>query len=197
VSRWRSSTLRETLLVVAGVPVTWRVCHARKQEFTHAAGTVPGMFGGPDQITVERFIPAPAEAIFDLLADPASHVDIDGSGTVQEARSGRRRLALGDSFGMDMQLGVSYSTRNVVVEFEENRLIAWQTLAAMPLSLVMTGRTWRYELEPVDGGTVVRETWDISTERWPSRPAVRRMAGSTKTNMERTLERMEELLART
>ena len=23
---------------------------------------------------------------------------------------------------------------------------------------------WRYELEPVDGGTLVRETWDISRE---------------------------------
>jgi hypothetical protein len=150
---------------------------------------------GPDHVTVERVIPAEAADIFDLLVDPARHVEIDGSGTVQEARSGGRRLGLGDSFGMDMRIGVAYSTRNVVVEFEENRRIAWRTMASGLVGWFVAGRTWRYELEPVDGGTRVRETWDISTERLPSRFAVGRMADSTRTNMERTLERIEERLA--
>ena len=35
--------------------------------------------------TFERVIPAPASAIFDLLADPHRHAKIDGSGTVHEA----------------------------------------------------------------------------------------------------------------
>lgn len=149
-----------------------------------------------DAITVERLIPAPAEEIFDLLVDPGRHSEIDGSGTVQQARSGGRRLRLGDSFGMNMKLGVPYSTRNVVVDLEENRRIAWQTLAPSPLDKLGTGRTWRYELEPVDGGTLVRETWDISTERWTTRPAVRRMGPGTRRNMERTLERIEVVLTR-
>ena len=34
-------------------------------------------------MSVERVIPAPADKIFDLLVDPARHLDIDGSGTVQ------------------------------------------------------------------------------------------------------------------
>ena len=38
-----------------------------------------------DVVTVERVIPAPPEAIFDLIADPARHHDIDGSGTVSIA----------------------------------------------------------------------------------------------------------------
>ncbi|KGN40695.1 SRPBCC family protein [Knoellia aerolata] len=147
-----------------------------------------------DRVSVERLIAAPADKIFDLLVDPARHLDIDGSGTVQRARSGGRRLRLGDTFGMDMKLGASYSTRNEVVELDEDRRIAWRTLAPFPLNHLFTGRTWRYELEPVDGGTLVRETWDISTEAWPGRPAVRRMAGSTKRNMERTLARIEELV---
>jgi hypothetical protein len=150
---------------------------------------------GPDSVTVERVIPAPAADIFDLLVDPARHVEIDGSGTVQEARSGGRRLGLGDAFGMDMKIGVAYSTRNVVVEFDENRRIAWRTMASGPVGWFVAGRTWRYELEPVDGGTRVRETWDISTERLPSRFAVGRMADATRANMERTLERIEERLA--
>ena len=49
----------------------------------------------PKPVTVERIIPAPAEKIFDLLADPAGHARIDGSGTVTAARSGGRRLANG------------------------------------------------------------------------------------------------------
>lgn len=147
-----------------------------------------------DRVSVERVIPAPADKIFDLLVDPARHLDIDGSGTVQGARSGGRRLTLGDAFGMDMKLGAKYSTRNEVVELEEDRRIAWRTLAPFPLNRLVTGRTWRYELEPVEGGTLVRETWDISTEAWLGRPAVRRMAGSTKRNMERTLERIEEIV---
>ena len=115
-----------------------------------------------DVITVQRLVPAPAEPIFDLLADPAGHAEIDGGGTVKGARSGGRRLALGDRFGMDMHLGVAYSTRNTVVELEENRRIAWQTTAGGPLGNVLGGRIWRYELEPVEGGTLV--TRDVGPE---------------------------------
>ena len=149
-----------------------------------------------EHVTVQRLIPAPAEAIFDLLADPGRHHEIDGSGTIVGARSaGERRLALGDSFGMDMDWGVNYATKNVVVEFEENRRIAWQTLAPKPLSYVLTGRIWRYELEPVEGGTIVRETWDTRQEALPSRYVVRAtMTDLTRRNMEKTLERIEEIV---
>jgi uncharacterized protein YndB with AHSA1/START domain len=149
-----------------------------------------------EQVTVQRLIPAPAEAIFDLLADPGRHHEIDGSGTIVGARSaGERRLALGDSFGMDMDWGVNYATKNVVVEFEENRRIAWQTLAPKPLSYVLTGRIWRYELEPVEGGTIVRETWDTRQEALPSRYVVRAtLTDLTRRNMEKTLKRIEEVV---
>ena len=149
-----------------------------------------------EQVTVQRLIPAPAEAIFDLMADPGRHHEIDGSGTIVGARSaGERRLALGDSFGMDMDWGVNYATKNVVVEFEENRRIAWQTLAPKPLSYVLTGRIWRYELEPVEGGTIVRETWDTRQEALPSRYVVRAtLTDLTRRNMEKTLQRIEDVV---
>ena len=71
---------------------------------------------------------------------------------------------------------------STVVEFEQDRRLAWQTLPPYPLvQKVAGGRIWRYELEPVEGGTLVRESWDISKEgvahqadgadRPPSRPA--------------------------
>lgn len=149
-----------------------------------------------ETISVRRVIPSPPGPIFDLLADPAGHAAIDGGGSVRSARSGGRRLALGDRFGMDMKLGVAYSTRNTVVEFEDDRLIAWQTTAGGALGSMIGGRIWRYELEPVDGGTLVTESWDLSQENRMSKPVVKRaMASTTAKNMEATLERIEQLVS--
>ncbi len=53
------------------------------------------------------------------------------------------------------------------------------------------GRIWRYDLEPVEGGTLVTETWDISEEVPTSKPFVRGLAGMTRRNMEATLARIE------
>lgn len=142
--------------------------------------------------SVERLIPAPPERIFDLLADPARHPDIDGSGTVVGAKEGSRRLALGDTFGMDMKIGRAYSMVSTVIEFEENRRIAWQSRSPKGRG---GGRIWRYELEPADGGTRVRETWDISQETGPFRPLVRLGRGRTAKNMRATLAKIEQLTA--
>jgi len=148
-----------------------------------------------DVLSVQRLIPSPPEPIFDLLVDPAGHSEIDGGGTVKGARSGGRRLVLGDRFGMDMKLGVAYSTRNTVIELEENRRIAWQTTASGPAGSLLGGRIWRYVLEPVDGGTLVTESWDLTQERVTSKFVVKAtMTDATKRNMERTLARIEELV---
>lgn len=150
-----------------------------------------------NSVRVQRTVPAPPEAIFDLLADPSRHHELDGSGTVVGARrDDSRRLSLGDSFGMDMNWKVRYATRNVVTEFVDDRVIAWRTLAGSSLiRKVVTGRTWRYELTPTDGGTLVTETWDISTEAPLGRVLVRRIADLTRRNMEATLARIEQVVA--
>lgn len=147
-----------------------------------------------DVETVERMIPAPPEAIFGLLVDPRRHRDIDGSGSVREAKGEPERLALGSSFGMSMRIGIPYSMVNRVVEFEENRRIAWQTHGPTPLGHLVAGRIWRYELEPTAGGTLVRESWDISKESPLTKPIVRRAASETRTNMAATLAHIEELV---
>ena len=147
----------------------------------------------PDVETVERVIPAPPEKIFDLLADPRRHRDIDGSGSVREAKNCPERLSLGATFGMSMKLGIPYSMVNEVIEFEEGRRIAWQPRPPGRLGSRMGGgRIWRYELEPVEGGTRVRESWDISQEKIKAivRPARKRTVNA----MEATLARIEELV---
>ncbi len=147
-----------------------------------------------DVVTVERVIPATPEAIFALLSDPRRHHEFDGSGTVRAAKHVPAKLELGATFGMDMRLGLPYSMVSKVVEYEENRRLAWQTVPPYPFAdRVAGGRIWRYELEPVEGGTLVRESWDISQEKL-TKVLVRPAAAKTRDNMARTLERIETLL---
>ena len=146
-----------------------------------------------DVETVERVIPAPPEKIFQLLADPRRHPDIDGSGSVRRAKEAPERLVLGSTFGMAMKLGIPYSMESEVIEFEENRRIAWQTRPPSPIGKRLAGgRIWRYDLEPVDGGTRVRESWDISQEK--VKAIVRPARKKTREAMTATLARIEELV---
>ena len=54
-----------------------------------------------------------------------------GRGEAGQGR-GPERLGLGATFGMSMHLGISYSMVNTVIEFEENRRIAWQATIPGP-----------------------------------------------------------------
>jgi uncharacterized protein YndB with AHSA1/START domain len=148
-----------------------------------------------DVETVERFIPAPPEAIFALIADPSRHRDIDGSGTVRDAKEPPQRLELGSRFGMSMRMGVPYSMVSTVIEYEPDRRLAWQTTGPTAIGRHVGGRIWRYELEPRDGGTLVKESWDITQESSFTRPLVRQAAKKTRENMAKTLERIEQLVA--
>ena len=151
------------------------------------------MTANADVLTVERVIGAPASKIFGLLADPSRHSDIDGSGTVRGAKDSSQVLTLGSKFAMAMRAAVPYSMVNEVIEFEPDRVIAWQTRPALtPLGLFIGGRIWRYELEPVAGGTRVRESWDISEER--VKAVVRPLRRQTRKSMEATLGRIEAVL---
>jgi hypothetical protein len=148
-----------------------------------------------DVVSVERFIPAPASEILDLLADPNRHRDIDGSGTVRDARGTVERLRLGSTFGMSMVMGLPYAMESKVIEFEEGRRIAWQTRGPSLVGRLVGGRIWRYELEPGDGGTLVRESWDISQESLLTKPVVARGGKTAAKNMGATLERIEDVLS--
>ena len=148
-----------------------------------------------DVVTVERVIPVPPEKIFAVLKDASRHKDFDGSGTVRDAHGEPEPLALGSKFGMDMRMVMPYSMVSKVVEYDENRRIAWQPRPAYPVvNRLAGGRIWRYELEPVEGGTRVRESWDIRHEAIFTKAVVRQAAGKTRENMEKTLERLEQLV---
>lgn len=134
-------------------------------------------------VSVSRQIAAPAGVIFDILADPSRHAEIDGSGTVQGAKlDDPDRLKMGAKFGMKMKIVVPYDMRSTVVEFEEDRLIAWAHFGK---------HRWRYELEENDDGTLVTETFDWSTALSPKFIELSGYPKKHPANMEKTLERLD------
>jgi len=91
------------------------------------------------------------------------------------------RLALGSTFSMQMKMGIGYVTRNRVVEFEENRRIAWHHFALF---------IWRYELEDVEGGTLVTESFNYDRP-WAFVIIALKFPERNRAAMEATLSRLE------
>jgi hypothetical protein len=147
-----------------------------------------------NSVSVDRVIKAPASAIFAIVADASRHPEIDGSGSVIKPKEGAPdTLTLGSTFGMSMKLGIPYSMSNTVIEFEQDKRIAWQTSLAGPLGRFLGGRIWRYELEEHDGDTKVTETWDISKDKQAFFLRLGRLHQQTASAMSKTLERLAEL----
>jgi hypothetical protein len=133
-------------------------------------------------VSVTVSVKATPQEIFDLLADPSKHGEIDGSGSIQNAQSSApERLTLGAKFGMDMKIGVSYKITNEVVEFDEPRRIAWRHFG---------GHVWRYILEPTDGGTLVTEQFDWNTSKSQLLMRVMNYPAKNRASIEKTLERL-------
>jgi uncharacterized protein YndB with AHSA1/START domain len=135
-------------------------------------------------ISVSRLIPATPSRIFDLLADPRQHVHLDGSGSVTSVKSAPQRLTLGSTFAMHMKMGLGYVTRNRVVEFQENRSIAWHHFALF---------VWRYDLEAVDGGTLVTESFNYDRP-WAFVIIALGFPERNRAAMEGTLQRLETIV---
>jgi hypothetical protein len=110
--------------------------------------------GNPRKKSASIIINAPAAVIFDLLANPAMHSVIDGSKSVQSVLKAPTRLSLESRFSMNMKIGVRYRITNLVVEFEEGKVIAWRHLGRW---------VWRYELKEIaPTQTLVIESFDAT-----------------------------------
>jgi uncharacterized protein YndB with AHSA1/START domain len=142
------------------------------------------MMRSPRSVSTTRTIGAPASVIFNFLANPREHARFDGSDSVRGVRDGPERLYLGARFAMNMKAGLPYTTHNVVVDFEENRSIAWHHFARF---------IWRYHLEEVPEGTRVTESFNYDQPWailiiWFGFPERNRRA------MAASLERLERLV---
>lgn len=146
---------------------------------------------GPQQVSCQVIVSAEARAIFDLVADPHRHPDLDGSGTVRVREvKGPDRLRVGAKFGVGMTMqpfGIPYAITSTCTAFEENRLVEWQH----PM-----GHKWRWAFSAAGpGATTVTETFDYSTAKVP---ALIRLTGFDKKNevgITKTLEALVERFA--
>lgn len=93
----------------------------------------------------------PAARVFAVLADPAAHASIDGTGWVREPVDRAPLTAPGQIFRMNMHFGPhpdgDYRTVNRVEVFDPPRAIAWMTGGEKPDGEPeFGGWIWRYDL---------------------------------------------------
>jgi uncharacterized protein YndB with AHSA1/START domain len=111
-----------------------------------------------DRVSATRVINAPAEAIFAVLADPAKHAAVDGTGWVCEPLDSNPLTAAGQVYRMSMyhpnHPDGNYQTANRVQVFDPPRTISWEPgYDAGDGTLRFGGWTWRYDLTPAGPST--------------------------------------------
>jgi hypothetical protein len=157
-------------------------------------------------VTVSRRILASAHDIFQVLANPQRHQELDGSGSLRGAVCPAMISGVGDVFVMKMyfsRLG-DYEMNNHVVEYEQDRLIGWEpeagrghpNAAADSPDSARWGQRWSYQLTP-DGpdATIVTEIYDCS--RAPEKERAGMDNGQVwAESMTKTLERLDALCTR-
>jgi hypothetical protein len=113
-------------------------------------------------------VKAPAQAVFDVLADPSTHAAIDGTGWVREPLDGKHLTETGQIFRMAMyhenHPDKDYEMANRVEMFDPPRAIAWQPgQGPDDANLEFGGWFWRYDLMSVGPSqTEVTLTYDWS-----------------------------------
>jgi uncharacterized protein YndB with AHSA1/START domain len=141
-------------------------------------------------VSASREIAAPADTIFELIADPSLQPQWDGNDNLAEARTGQRVRAVGDVFTMTLTIG-SVRT-NHVVEFDEGRLIAWRPSEQ---GKEPPGHLWRWQLEPLDDSrTLVTHTYDWSQLTDENR--LPRARATTEDKLQASIERLAALAER-
>jgi uncharacterized protein YndB with AHSA1/START domain len=159
--------------------------------------------GARVQVSVSRSIAAPAAMVFRVLADPANHPGLDGSGMLRAAPGQAAPQRAGDTFTMAMylpELG-DYLMLNRVTAFEQDRRIAWEPTpgdavaarnAGLPVG-ASQGYSWGFQLRPDGDTTIVTEVFDCTEADQVIRDAVE--DGRTWiTAIERTLERLAAIV---
>ena len=157
-------------------------------------------------VAVSRRICAPAQEIFQVLANPVRHTEFDGSQMLRGAVTPTVISGAGDVFVMKMyysEIG-EYEMNNHVVEYEQDRRIGWEPEAGRghpdyhPGSLAPArwGQRWIYQLTP-DGpdATIVTEIYDCSAAPEHERAEIDNGA-IWAGDMAKTLERLDALCAR-
>lgn len=131
-----------------------------------------------DQVSASATIEASAKDIFGVLADPASHAAIDGTGWVRSNSDNTRLTGAGQVFRMSMyhpnHPDKNYETANQIEVFDPPTAISWRTgYDADDGTLRFGGWTWRYDLAPAGpASTTVTLTYDWSATSQATRERI-------------------------
>ncbi len=120
-----------------------------------------------ETVSATTIINAPAEGIFAVLADPARHAAIDGTGWVGEPIDSHPLTATGQVFRMAMYHADhpdgNYQMANRVQVFDPPHAISWEPgQDTGDGTLRFGGWVWRYDLAPAPSGTKVTLSYDWS-----------------------------------
>lgn len=130
----------------------------RRREDSVGRGCLDGRMTETDPVRVvqaSRIVAAPADVIFEHIADPSMQPAWDGNDNLAEAPAGQRVRAVGDVFSMTLTGGAV--RENHVVEFQEGERIAWKPAEQGQPPI---GQLWRWELAPEGDGTRVTHIYD-------------------------------------
>ncbi|HVA60508.1 MAG TPA: SRPBCC family protein [Mycobacteriales bacterium] len=122
-----------------------------------------------ESVSATAVINVPADVIFGVLADPAKHAAIDGTGWVREPLDSQPLTAAGQIFRMAMyhenRPDGGYQMANRVQVFDPPSAISWEPgHYTGDGSLGFGGWIWRYDLAPAGPyKTKVTLTYDWST----------------------------------
>ena len=140
----------------------------------------------PRVVSVTREVAAPADQIFELVADPAAQPRWDGNDNLAASAAGQRVRAVGDVFVTQLTSGVE--RENHVVEFEEGRRVAWKPseVGGEPF-----GQLWRWEVDgDDDGGCRVTHTYDWTGLSDQNR--MKRARATTPSMLRASIDRLAE-----
>jgi hypothetical protein len=110
---------------------------------------------GPTRVSRSVEVNAPAAELFELVANPRRHHEVDGSGTVGDNIKTPAKLVPGARFSTKMKMfGVPYRITSVVTALKPNELIEWRH---------PVGHHWRWEFTALTPTTTkVTETFDYT-----------------------------------
>ena len=143
---------------------------------------------GKNQVSRRAVIQAPVEELFDLVANPYRHSEMDGSGSVGNVVSGTERMVEGEPFQMSMRMfGLNYRTNSMPINVRENEIVEWQ---------VAGRQKWRWEFKSLGrSSTEVTETWDVRDLWLAPIFKITGMFGRNEKGIEETLRRLQDRYA--
>jgi uncharacterized protein YndB with AHSA1/START domain len=111
------------------------------------------------QVRVEHVTDAPPEAVWAIVGDPTRTGEWSHECRRLEWVDGATAAVPGARFrGRNRRGRSSWSRLNEVQAVEPGRSITWRTI---PGRLYRDSTIWRIEVEPVDGGTRIVQSYDI------------------------------------